>query len=394
MGRGRKGTGVEIRSQREHIRIRFTWEGERCRETLAVKATPAGIKYATNLVAEINKRIGNGTFRYVEFFPESPRAQFEAPAQRSFSYYCQLFLDSKGRAAAATKSQYRNALEFWKKQIGADKAINTVNHAELAALIGSHPWPSWRLCNNYLIPLRGTFKLACRALKFENPLQDIENMPRVRKLPDPLSVDESEMVLADLLSHYDERVFLYFEFAFQTGMRPEEIIALRWGDVDWNSKTVRVERAKTFKGTVKAVKTGEERDVDLSPRALTALTRMKKHTFMLRAEVFQNPVTGRPWHDERSQREHYWNPALLRCGIRRRRAYATRHTYATRMVMGGAKPAYVANQLGHSLQVLYTTYARWIDGADKGGEASKLASILGEFGPNLAPTQDQDKSTV
>jgi integrase len=62
------------------------------------------------------------------------------------------------------------------------------------------------------------------------------------------------------------------------------------------------------------------------------------------------------------------------------------------MVMGGAKPAYVANQLGHSLQVLYTTYARWIDGADKGGEASKLASILGEFGPNLAPTQDQDES--
>jgi len=383
--------GVSIR-----LRINFTWNGEFCRETLDLNPSAGNAKYAARLVDEIRQRIKLGVFDYGSYFPESARARKAdaARAPRSFGYYCQLYLDSMGRSAAATQAQYRNALEFWKKGIGADKDIDRVTHAELAAFIGAHPWPSWRLCNNYLIPLRGTFELAVRVLNFENPLRGIRNMKRVRKLPDPLSADESEAILVDLLGHYPETVYNYFEFAFQTGMRPEEIIALRWGDVDWNSKTVRVERAKTFKGTVKAVKTGEERDVDLSPRALTALIRMKKHTFMLRAEVFQNPVTGRPWHDERSQREHYWNPALLRCGIRRRRAYATRHTYATRMVMGGAKPAYVANQLGHSLQVLYTTYARWIDGADKGGEASKLASILGEFGPNLAPRQDLNKPTV
>ena len=385
MGRGRKGTGVQMRDA--SIRIRFTYRGERFEETLDLKPTPANAKYAARLVKKIYEEIERGTFSYEATFPDSTNAKRPdlVPELRSFGHYCQLYLESKGRAAEATKSQYRNALQFWKKHIGAEKAINTVNHAELAAPIGAHPWPSWRLCNNYLIPLRGAFKLACRALQFENPLQDIENMPRVKKLPDPLAADEAEMVLADLVNHYDERVFLYFEFAFQTGMRPEEIIALRWGDVDWNNKTIRVERARTFRGTLKAVKTGEERDVDLSPRALAALNRMKKHTFMLKAEIFQNPVTGKPWHDERSQREHYWNPALLRCGIRRRRAYATRHTYATRMVMGGAKPAYVANQLGHSLQMLYTTYARWINSADKGQEASKLAAILGEFGPNLGP---------
>lgn len=389
MGRGRKGDGVELRDT--SIRIAFTLQGQRCRETLDLKPTPPNKKYAAGLVKEINDRISRGTFKYADFFPDSPYAQLESPPieKRSFGHYCQLFLDSKGRVADATKDQYRNALMFWKKHLDADRDISKITHAELAAFIGAHPWPSWRLCNNYMIPLRGVYKLACRALKFENPLEGIDNMKRVRKLPDPLSAEESERILSDLKSHYPEQVYNYFEFAFQTGMRPEELIALRWADIDWHRRTARVERARTFRGRTKEVKNHEERDVDLSARALAALERQKAHTFMLKGDIFQNPVTRRPWHDERSQRDHYWNPSLLRLGIRRRRAYTTRHTYATRMVMGGVKPAYVAAQMGHTLQVLYTTYARWIDGADKGAERSKLNAVLGEFVPNLSLTAPQ-----
>jgi integrase len=378
MGTRRKASGVELR--KTTIRINFTWNGEFCRETLDLNPSAGNAKYAARLVEEIRQRIKLGVFDYGSYFPESPRARRPdaARAPRSFGYYCQLYLDSMGRSAAATQAQYRNALEFWKKGVGADKDIDRVTHAELAALIGAHPWPSWRLCNNYLIPLRGTFELAVRVLNFENPLRGIRNMKRVRKLPDPLSADESEAILVDLLGHYPETVYNYFEFAFQTGMRPEEIIALRWDDIDWRRRAARVQRVRTFRGTVKEVKNHADRDVDLSPRALAALE-------LLRAEIFHNPVTGKPWHDERSQREHYWNPALVRCGIRRRRAYATRHTYATRLLMAGIKPAYIARQMGHSLQVLYTVYARWIDEADKGGEASKLGAALGEFFPGVSP---------
>jgi hypothetical protein len=35
-------------------------------------------------------------------------------------------------------------------------------------------------------------------LHFENPLRGIRNVKRVKKLPDPLSVDESEAILVDL----------------------------------------------------------------------------------------------------------------------------------------------------------------------------------------------------
>ncbi|MET0917861.1 MAG: integrase, partial [Burkholderiales bacterium] len=104
--------------------------------------------------------------------------------------------------------------------------------------------------------------------------------------------------------------------------------------------------------------------------------RQKAHTFMKRGDIFENPVTGKPWHDERSQRDHYWNPTLLRLGIRRRRAYATRATWATKLIMAGLKPAYIANQLGHTVMVLLTVYARWIEKADKGNEAAEVAKLF------------------
>jgi hypothetical protein len=43
---------------------------------------------------------------------------------------------------------------------------------------------------------------------------------------------------------------------------------------------------------------------------------------------------------------------------------------------GAVPPAYIASQLGHSLQMLLTTYARWIPQADKGSARSALQAAL------------------
>lgn len=84
--------------------------------------------------------------------------------------------------------------------------------------------------------------------------------------------------------------------------------------------------------------------------------------------IFENPNTDRPWNDERCQRDTFWQPALRASGIRRRRAYQTRHTCATNALSAGANPAYIARQMGHkNAKMLFTVYAKWIDGADAGG---------------------------
>lgn len=334
---GRKGTGVEIR---EHsLRVGFMLHGRWTRETLRLAPTPKNIRHAEQMVVRINSAIANGTFDYGAFFPQSKSAP-KAASNTTFGRACDDWLKTKGRLATKTVTQYRNALEVWKGLLGDSTPLDQLTHGKVAGVVGSHPWASAKLLNNYLICLRGVFALAGRDIKMDNPMDGIENSKAQPPGPDPLTKKEVERVLWYMRERFSHRVWAYFAFAFATGMRPEEIIALRWSDVDAKHNSIRVERARSA-GEIKPLKTYEARDVDLTIAASLAL----KHLVSMdrpHPEIFINPVTGNPWHDERSQRDHYWRPALQALGIRERRAYCTRHTYAATALMGGVKPAYIA----------------------------------------------------
>lgn len=382
---GRDGSGVEPREK--SIRVNFTFEGKWQRVRLALPPTPANIRYAEKLVERVRKAVMRGTFDWAEYFPDAPQAKRSKPAH-TFSEWCNLWLETKGRLAKNTLNQYRNALDVWQELLGADTAIENLTHAVVAAKVGKTPWKSAKLLNNYLIPLRGVFQLAGRELDLiADPMEGIENSKHQAPPPDPLSQHEMEQVLNHMRQHFDQRAWAYFELAFTTGMRPEELIELRWGDVDWASGTIRVQRARTA-GEVKPLKTYNVRDVDLMARAVAALEVMKPWTFRatddktdqeLGRRIFENPITGRPWHDERSQRDTFWRPTLRACNIRWRRAYQTRHTYATNALAAGANPAYIARQMGHkNAKMLFSVYAKWIDGADRGREKAKIEAMLGQ----------------
>lgn len=386
--------GVEVRAT--SIRLFFVWNG-RQRETLTlsgkpVKPTPANVLHAHRVAADIRRAIRLETFNLADFFPDSPRAEHASKATATLETMCAQWLKTKGRLAQKTRDQYRNALGVWMALLGPEKTFEQLTHSYVAAKVGEHPWASNKLLNNYLICLRGVFALAGRDLKLDDNATDgIVNGKHQAPPPDPLSGAEMDRVMADLRRHYSPPVWAYFEFAFMTGMRPEELIALRWADVDWNHGMIRVERARTS-GKVGPLKTYQTRDVDLLERAIAALVAMKPHTFMKDAEIFLNPVTGKPWHDERSQRDHYWKPALKRCGIRDRRAYQTRHTYAANALAGGVNPAYISRQMGHkNAKMLFTVYAKWIDGADRGRERAKLEASLV---PPRVPQEFPEKPTV
>lgn len=370
-----RGDGVEIRPG--SLRLFFVHDGVRCKETLTMNGKPMAptapnILHARRVAAQVRKALDLGTFNMADFFPDSPRATVLAKDSATFGKMCEIWLSTKGRLATKTLNQYRNALEVWKTMFGADTHIKALTHGKVAAKIGSYPWASNKLMNNYMICLRGVFALAGRDLKIDNPTEGIENGKHQAPPPDPLSRDEMELLLSDLRQHYSVPVWAYFEFAFLTGMRPEELIALRWADVDWVHESIRVERAKTA-GEIGPLKTYQTRDVDLIEPTLAVLKAMKPHTFMKDAEIFLNPVTGKPWHDERSQRDHYWKPALRRTGVRDRRAYQTRHTFAANALAAGANPTYISRQMGHkSAKMLFSVYAKWIDGADRGREKAKL----------------------
>jgi len=105
---------------------------------------------------------------------------------------------------------------------------------------------------------------------------------------------------------------------------------------------------------------------------MAALAVMKKHTFLKGpdATIFADPG-GRPWTTDRKQREEFFYPVLKALGIRRRRAFNTRHTYATVGLMAGVNHAYIAQQLGHKDRSMLLQHdAERIDGADMGKRAN------------------------
>lgn len=379
MGRAGNGKGgVELREN--SIRVHFTYAGKARKETLMsagvpLAPTPANEKRAARLVAEIKDKVRHGIFDYSEYFPDSKTAKELASPHKvpTLAELGKTWIKSKGQLKASTLSQYQSAVRCWTSLLGEDTRVDTITNKMLKVEIGGHVWPSPKTYNNYMIALRGMFSLEFGDAR--NPTEGLENMPVMKRKPDPLTIDERDKILERMRKQYDIRVWAYFTWMFYTGMRPEEAIALRWSDVDFNRRDIMVQRVRTFGGSEwDDTKTYTERVVELVPQAMAALHAMKPFTFMKRdeggepADIFENPVTKRAWHDERSQRDHYWKPVLRALGIRDRRAYCTRHTFCTIGLMGGVRPAYIAQQAGHSVKMLLEVYARWIPGADAGAE--------------------------
>jgi integrase len=219
---------------------------------------------------------------------------------------------------------------------------------------------------------------------------------------DPFSSEEQTAIL-DALSGQKRNLI---QFALWTGLRTSELCALEWGDIDWRRGTLRVQRAKTqVSDEAETTKTRSGvREVKLLGPALDALQAQKPHTFMKGGVVFENPRTGETWTGDQPIRHGVWVPAMRKAGVRYRRPYQTRHTYASMMLSAGESPMWVAQQMGHSdWTMIARIYGRWIPEAapDAGQKAVKIfaqnagitAANAGKLMPASELSTDNKSST-
>jgi len=80
------------------------------------------------------------------------------------------------------------------------------------------------------------------------------------------------------------------------------------------------------------------------------------------ALIFPTP-RGTPWSDVdwRNWRKRHFKTAAAAAGLDGVRPYALRHSFASLLLAERTNPAEIAAQLGHSLQVLFATYAHVIE---------------------------------
>jgi integrase len=184
----------------------------------------------------------------------------------------------------------------------------------------------------------------------------------------PFTIPEAEALISRLHADWGEAIGNYDEFRFFTGLRPSEQIALLVTDYDARRGVLSVTKARVLRRDKDRTKTQEDRDVELSPRALEVLGRH----LALRAEYLSaGKIThehlffledGRPISDPEITRWR-WSESIKALGIRRRGPYHARHSSVTWQLMLGKNLLWVANQHGHSVEVMLRMYAAWLDGA-------------------------------
>lgn len=358
----------------------------KCRPTLDLKPTPPNLAHARRLVADIEVRIARGTFDLSDEFPDYrglKRFGAAPRAAKTFRQYGALWLGTKGKLSPSTLAGYERVLEaHWYRWFG-DTLVSAILPSEVAAKLGELPG-SRKTHNNVLDPGRQVFELARAdgALR-ENPCNGVAYLDLPDPEPDPYSLEEADLIIGKVGERWGEEMRDYYEFAFFSGLRPSEQIEQRWDlDVDLRARASRIQRARV-EGVVKDTKTYYNRTLEHHSRAHAALLRQFERTGLAGGYVWLSPFhgngrkAGEPWAGEQRQGEMF-RTAVRLLRMRQRPAKNTRHTYATVLLMAGAKPSWAASQLGHSVSMFEKRYAKWIPGGDRGQELAKVEAFTGQ----------------
>lgn len=369
--------GVRLRSG--SIQIYFERHGKSYHVTLPHPATAAGISAAVKIRRDLITKADWGVLTEDDLASARGEwvkddsvivgggALFQEVAQR-YLKHCEANPDSK--------KDYMSALnKHWMPEL-ALIPIHQITSEAIRDIIADAEFKTDKTLNNCLTPLRGVFDKAIELRLIspaENPMAMVKNKKVQTGLPDPFSRDEMNALLDWLdnnLEGKDRFYYWYFEVAFWTGCRPSELIALRWSDIDWFNGSLIINKSRVRGVEKQVTKTHNVREVYLNDRskcAFEALDAMKLDNDY----VMICPETNQPFYNEKPSRLRLID-AMKGTRVRHRPAYNARHTYATMLLMADVNPVFVANQLGHSLQMLIKRYGRWIHGDQNKVEMSKL----------------------
>lgn len=165
-----------------------------------------------------------------------------------------------------------------------------------------------------------------------------ETLKRIRKvklLPENnrrlryLSTEECQRLIDLCDSHLKPIVIT----ALNTGMRKDEILGLKWDNVDLKAGFILLNQDQT--------KNSERKEIHISPTFLETLKTLPKREDV--PHVFYNPLTGKRYDNVKRS----FNTALKRAGIKDFRFHDLRHTFASHLVMAGIDITTVKELLGH-----------------------------------------------
>jgi integrase len=184
--------------------------------------------------------------------------------------------------------------------------------------------------------------------------------PKVRQEEiTPLDTEQARIFLAAARGDRFEALDV---LSLTVGLRMGEALGLRWSDIDFDAKTLRVsrqlQRVRDGGGLVfSEPKNASRRTVDLPQRAVEAFRSHRKR------QMGEQLRSGSEWQDyglvfasgkgtpldAQNIVNRHFKPLLKRAGLPNIRWHDLRHTYATLLLAQGTHPSYVQKSLGHRI---------------------------------------------
>lgn len=180
----------------------------------------------------------------------------------------------------------------------------------------------------------------------KNPMDFVENVS-VRHVPqEPYTIDEMKSIMSNSTGWL--KMFLYL--AFTTGLRPGELLALKWEDVDYPNKIIHLKRTM-FKGKIKeSSKTKNHNRLIIVADFVLDMLQSHQSSSINKEWIFTSSL-NKPFSEPKAISNRHFKPFLEKIGVTYKGLKATRHTYISIMRNDGVDVDLILEIAGHSKEV-------------------------------------------
>ena len=193
--------------------------------------------------------------------------------------------------------------------------------------------------NRYLQALSKLFNVAIDNDKMKfNPMQKVKKLKTDNHSIRFLTKEEEKLLINKLPKFYFSNIIkasklkIIVKFALKTGARKQEILKLKWDNINFQQRVIEL----------LVTKSGKKRKIPLAKSLYKILLKLKQYNES--EYVFTNPSTNKPYEDIKKR----FNYAVKCSGIKKIRFHDLRHTFATRLIEKGIDIVVVKELLGHA----------------------------------------------
>jgi len=335
----------------------------RCVESTGLKDTPKNRKIVEMKNKAIEYELKHGHFDYLHFFPNGPKAKYfrSLKGDITFDEAWNRWLETKsirkttmrGWGSAYEKHIFTHFGHLYLKEIDEDQIRVFRRILEEQKNLS----PSY-INNRIIKPLCMCLLWAYK--KGMIPSYPCQNIKRLKEVPpeiDPFSFEELKRLLNTLRGRYPMYHDMILIWA-RTGLRPGELYALKWQNIDYFNRKILVRETRTESVEGPPKTSCSVRNVDMREMVFQALKRQEARTGLKGGYVFLTEA-GNPFSDAFMRKKFKYFCRLA--GLKYRPPKQMRHTFATLHIAAGENISWVSKMLGHSsVEITLKRYNRFI----------------------------------